>query len=95
MSVDLLSRVCSNPHSKDFFFGELIEGKRIRQKEGMNCLEAIQRSRVLNGIVVKSQSALCTWESPIHPLNEAQRETKRNLAMMDLSNTARHVRKAM
>lgn len=53
-----------------------IEGKRIRQKGGKNCLEATQSSLALNGIVVKSQSALCTWESLIHPMNEGQRNKK-------------------
>lgn len=71
------------------------EGERVRWKVGKNCLDAFQRSLSLNGIVVKSQSALCTWESLIHPLNEGQRETKRNLVMMDLWNPERHVRKAM
>lgn len=34
--------------------------KEKRQKGRRNCLESIQRSLALNGIVVKSQSALCT-----------------------------------
>lgn len=97
MQFDLFSRLCSKPYSKDFYFGKYmdIEGKRKRQKGRRSCLDSVQRSLALNGIVVKSQSALCTWESLIHPLNEGQRETKRNLVMMDLSNAARHVRKAM
>lgn len=91
-----LAECAQNPVLKPFFGKYMdIEGKRIRQKGGKNCLEAIQRSLPLNETVVKSQSALCTWESLIHPLNEGQRETKKSLVMMDLSNTGRHLRKAM
>lgn len=60
MQFDLFSRLCSKPYSKDFYFGKYMDMERKRQKGRRNCLDSIQRSLALNGIVVKSKSALCT-----------------------------------
>lgn len=46
------------------------------------------------GLLLNLKVPCVPEKSLIHPLNEGQRETKRNLVMMDLSNAARHVRKA-
>lgn len=60
MQFDLFSRLCSKPYSKDLYFGKYIDIEGKRKKRRRNCLDSIQRSPALNGIVVKSQSALCT-----------------------------------